>query len=50
MPQNSDYTDHFLALINLGFRDWQGFSDPRFVEGETEYKREAAEKAVGALK
>lgn len=43
-PTETDLTASLVELVRRGYRGWSGLGDPRFIEDEIGYKREAAAK------
>lgn len=43
-PTEADLTASLVELVRRGYRGWSGLGDPRFIEDEIRYKREAAAK------
>ena len=46
---SEEKTQELVGLVKQSFQDWAGFSDPRFVDEEITYKRQAVERAHEVL-
>jgi len=44
-----EHLDHIFSILNAVYPKWTGYSDPRFVAEEMEYKQKAVEKARARL-